>query len=80
MLHFTKDDDARARFALELLHANKDIRKLKQVGLDMESAIYNGFQHHFPDLGWFLCIHKLSKTDKSKLVKLLAKANLNAEA
>ena len=45
----------------------------------MESAIYNGFQHHFLDLGWLLCIHKLSKRDESKLVKLLAKTNLNAE-
>ena len=45
----------------------------------MESAIYNGFQHHFLDLGGFLCIHKLSKRDESKLVKLLAKTNLNVE-
>ena len=43
------DDNNFARFTLELLHVNKNVRKLKQVEADMESATYNGFQHHFPD-------------------------------
>ena len=51
MLHFSKDDNAFAKFDLELLHANKDVRKLKQVGADMESAICSEFQHHLSDLG-----------------------------
>ena len=55
ILHFTKDEDAFLRFALENLHAKKEIRKLKQIGVDMESAIYNGFKHHFPNLGRLLC-------------------------
>ena len=42
----------------------------------MEFAIYNGFQHHFPDLGRLLCVRHLSKRDESKLVKLLAKTNV----
>ena len=78
MLHFTKDDNAFARFALELLHANKDVKKLKQVGVDIESAIYNGFQQHFPDLGRLLCVRQLSKRDESNLVELLANTILNA--
>ena len=78
MLHFTKDDDAFSRFALEILHTNKEIRKLKQIGVDMESVIYNGFKHHFPNLGRRLCVRHLSKRDESKLSKLLAKTNLNA--
>ena len=44
---------------LKLLHANKDVRKLKQVE-DTESAIYDGFQHHFPDLGRLLCVRHLT--------------------
>ena len=76
MIHFTRDDFARS--ALELLYANKDVRKLNQVGVDMESAIYNEFQHHFPDLCRLLCVRRLSKRDKSKLVKWLAKTNLSA--
>ena len=45
---------------LKLLHANKDVRKLKQVGEDTESAIYDRFQHHFPDLGRLLCVRHLT--------------------
>ena len=54
MLHFTKDGHALSRFALEILNANKKIRKSKQIGVDMESATYNGFKHHFPNLGRLL--------------------------
>ena len=78
MLHFSKDDNAFVRFALKPLHSNKDVRKLKQVGVNMESAIYNGFQHHFQDLDRLLYGRHLSKGDESKLVKLLAKTNLDA--
>ena len=70
ILHFTKDEDAFSRFALENLHAKKEIRKLKQIGVDMESAIYNGFKHHFPNLGRLLCVRHLSKGDGSKSAKL----------
>ena len=41
----------------------------------MESAIYNGFQHHFPDLGRVLYVCDLSKRGN---LKLLAEMNLNA--
>ena len=78
MLHFTRDKDAFSRFALDILHSNKEIRKLKQIGVDMEPAIYNGFKHHFPNLGRLLCVRHLSKRDESKLAKLLSKTNLNA--
>ena len=44
----------------------------------MESAIYNGFKHHFPNLGRLLCVRHLSKRDESKLAKLLTKTNPNA--
>ena len=43
----------------------------------MKSAIYNGFQHHFPHLGILSCIRHISKRDESKLSKLLAKTNQN---
>lgn len=46
--------------------------------VNMESSIYNGFQHHFPNLGRLLRVRHLGKRDDSKLVKLLAKNNLNA--
>ena len=50
MLHFKEDENEFTKCALELLLANTDVRKLKQVGVDMESAIQNGFQHEFSDL------------------------------
>ena len=69
MLHFTKDGDSFARFALELLHANQHVRRLKQVGVDIEPAICNRIHHHFPWLSNILCVCHLRKKDESKLVK-----------
>ena len=44
----------------------------------MLSAICNGFQHHFPDLDRIWCVRHLSERSESKLIKLLAKSNINA--
>lgn len=78
MFHFTKDEDAFARFALEFLQADYRIKTLKQIGVDMESAIFNGFRCHFPDLGRLLCVRHISKRDESKLAKLLFNSKQNA--
>ena len=40
MFHFTKDEGAFGRFALELLSADSKLIELKNIGVDMESAIY----------------------------------------
>ena len=40
MFHFTKDEGALDRFALELLAADLKLIELKNIGVDMESTIY----------------------------------------
>ena len=57
---------------LKPLHAKKDVRKLKQVGVDTESAIYDGFQHHFPDLGRLLCVRHLTLPFQSRTKRKLS--------
>ena len=56
MLNVTKNDNTFVRFPLKQLHAKKDVRKLKLVGVDTEATIYNKFQNHFQDLGRLLCV------------------------
>ena len=45
MLHFTKDEGAFGRFALEILAADPKLIELKNLGVDMVSAIYQGFKN-----------------------------------
>ena len=44
MFHFSKDEETFRNFCLELVSANPNIINLKKVGVDMEAAIFNGFQ------------------------------------
>ena len=48
MLHFTKDKGTFGRFALELLAADPKLIELKNLGVVMESAIYQGFKNFIP--------------------------------
>ena len=45
MLHFTKDEGVFGRFALEILAADPKLIELKNLGVDMVSAIYQGFKN-----------------------------------
>ena len=44
----------------------------------MESAIYNGFKVHNPNLRRLICVQHLRVRDEQKAVKLLAKTNKTA--
>ena len=44
MFPFTKYEGAFGRFALELLAAGPKLTELKNIGIDMESAICQGFK------------------------------------
>ena len=55
MLHFTKDEGAFDRFALELLAADPKLIELKNLGVNMESAIYQGFKNFIPSINRLLC-------------------------
>ena len=55
MLHFLKDDTKSSRFALEILAENPNLNNLQTIGVDLESAVFNGFKniiHNLNRLGF----------------------------
>ena len=44
MFHFAKEEETFRRFCLELIAGNPKLMEIKKVGVDMESAIFNGFK------------------------------------
>ena len=50
MFHFKNDKDPLRRFALEMCAGNPKLIELKAIGVDMVSAIYQGFKSNFKDL------------------------------
>ena len=51
IIHFAKDENTFMRFALEILASNSKLKEMKRIGVDMESAIYNGFKKAIPSIG-----------------------------
>ena len=49
-LYFTKDDATFSCFVLELLSSNPNLRTLKGISMDLESAIFNGFKKMISNL------------------------------
>ena len=78
MLHFTKDENAFGRFALELLSADHELVGLKNIGVDMEKAIYRGFKNIIPSVSRLLCVRHLKQRDEKKVDKLLARVHHSA--
>ena len=77
MLHFTKGDATFSGFALELLSSNPNLRTLKGIGMDLESAIFNGFKKMILNLNRLICVRHLMKRDEKKLNELLQKTGRN---
>ena len=75
MFHFKKDEEAFRRFALEMCAENPKLVGLKAVGVDMESAIYQGFKSIFKDLSRFIFVRHLQQRDE----KLLERTNQTSE-
>ena len=75
MFHFKKDEEAFTRFALEKSAGNPKLIELKTVGVDMESAIYQGFKSNFKDLPRCICVRHLQQRDERKIEKLLERTN-----
>ena len=78
MLQFSKNEKTFGRFALELVSANPKLKHLKKIGVDFESAIFNGFSNIIPTVSRLICVHHLKKRDESKLLNLLGKARKSA--
>ena len=64
MFHFTKYEGAFGPFALELLATDPKLTELKNIGVDMESAIYQGFKNFIPSINRLLCVRHLKQGKK----------------
>ena len=78
MFHFTKDEGALSRFVLELLAADPKLIELKNIGVNMESAIYQNFKNFTPSVNRLLSERHLKQGDEKKLDKLLNRLKLDA--
>lgn len=78
MIHFSKTEKTFGRFALELVSANPNLKHLKKIGVDLESAIFKGFKNMIPTLKRLVCVFHLKKRDESKLSKLLERTGRSA--
>ena len=58
--------------------ANLKLKHLKKIGVDLESAIFNGFSNIIPTVSRLVCVHHLKKRDESKLLNLLVKTRKSA--
>ena len=74
MFHFTKHDETFMGFALELFTSHPEILNLKCIGVDLESAIFNGFKAVFPNLGGLICVRHINGRNEIKIDKLIAKS------
>ena len=67
MMHFTKDEGTFRRFSVELISANPQLINLKKVGVDMEAAIFNGFQSVISKLLQLYCARHLRQRDEKAI-------------
>ena len=67
MLHFTKHEKTFARFGLEILSANPNLKNISFIGVDLESAIFTGLETMIPGLRRLICVRHLMKQDESKV-------------
>ena len=63
IFRFKKDEEAFRRFALEICAGNLKLTESKAVGVDMESAFYQGFKSIFKDLSRFIWVCHLQQLD-----------------
>ena len=55
MFQFWKNEKTFERFALELISANSKLKRLKEIGVDLESAIFNDFSNIIPTVNRLVC-------------------------
>ena len=66
-MHFTKDEGTFRKFCVELISANPHLINLKKVGVDMEAAIFNGFQSVISKLLQLYCARHLRQRDEKAI-------------
>ena len=55
-----------------------ELLNLKNIGLDMEEAIYNRIKNIFANVDQLYCVRHLSQQDEKKLDSLLSKVKCSA--
>ena len=78
MFYFTKGEGDFGQFALELLAADPKLVEPKNLGVDMQSAICQGFTNFIPSINRLLCVRHLKHKYEEKLDKLLNRLKQNA--
>ena len=76
MFHSSKDDETFRRFCAEIVAANPNLLNLRKIGVDMESAIFNGFQSIIPKLLQLYCVKHLQDRDKLAIDKCHGRSNI----
>jgi hypothetical protein len=79
MLHFTKDETTFRRFCAELICANPSLSNIRKIGVDMEAAIFNGFNSLLKPLLKLFCVRHLRKRDDKAIDNLQEKSQLSTE-
>ena len=72
MVHFRKDYIDYRQLATEMTIANENRHKIKQIGSDMNAAIFNGVCPVFPAAKKRICLQHIMERDGHKLDKLKA--------
>ena len=67
MTHFAKNEGTFRRFCVELISANPQLINLKKAGVDMEAAIFNGFQSVITKLSQLYCARHLQQRDEKAI-------------
>ena len=67
MTHFAKNEGTFRRFCVELISANLQLINLKKAGVDMEAAIFNGFQSVITKLSQLYCARHLQQRDEKAI-------------
>ena len=67
MMHFTKDEGTCRKICVELISANPQLINLKKVGVDIEDAIFNGFQSVICKLLQLYCARHLKQRDEKAI-------------
>ena len=67
MMHFTKDEGIFRRFWVELISANPQLIKLKNVGMKIEIAVFSGFQSIVCKLLQLYCSRHVQQRDKKAM-------------
>ena len=72
MIHFRKDRETYRRLAGEMLMGEPELHNIKQVGTDLDPAVYEGVGDIFQNAAKRRCVQHIMERDSIKLNKMCA--------